>query len=158
MREVILMTPSALRLTATGWVFCVLVSTRLMGAEHYVASDGSDRIAGTRDSPWSLAKANTSAQPGDTVVLADGTYTGPIAPQHSGQVGKHIVYRATNPKRAVFTDMDAALELTGVELEECILAYVLRAHEPIDEGDWIAGRIDHMLLAGLGLYLFALEW
>lgn len=45
------------------------------GAHYYVAPDGNDAAAGTLAAPWaSVARAQLSAQPGDTVVLRGGTY------------------------------------------------------------------------------------
>ncbi|MGA4992555.1 right-handed parallel beta-helix repeat-containing protein [Nonomuraea bangladeshensis] len=46
------------------------------GAVYYVAPNGNDSAAGTQAAPFaSIARAQTAAQPGDTVYLRGGTYT-----------------------------------------------------------------------------------
>lgn len=75
------------------------------GAEFFVAPNGLDGNAGTRESPWPLAWANSELRPGDVAVLLDGTYAEtPIAPARSGQNGKAITYRAANRHKALFQD------------------------------------------------------
>ncbi|MCZ7646059.1 MAG: right-handed parallel beta-helix repeat-containing protein [Planctomycetota bacterium] len=53
--------------------------------------------------PETLAEVNAQAAAGDTVVLADGNYTTPIAPRHSGEPDKPLVYKAANRHKALFT-------------------------------------------------------
>lgn len=90
-----------------------LISTALVlpsatGATYSVSPEGADGNDGTVDSPWSLAKANGLAEPGDTVVLLDGVYRGtPIAPARSGREGNPITYRAANAGKAVLTESRA---------------------------------------------------
>jgi hypothetical protein len=51
------------------------VSNAAAGVVYYVAPNGSDSAAGTQTAPWaSIARAQTAAQPGDTVYLRGGTY------------------------------------------------------------------------------------
>ncbi|MFB3881635.1 MAG: nitrous oxide reductase family maturation protein NosD [Armatimonadota bacterium] len=74
----------------------------------FVSPTGRDSNRGTEESPWSLAKANAAAKPGDTVVLLDGTYeTTPVAPARSGVEGKPIIYKAARAGRAVLTNCGA---------------------------------------------------
>jgi len=80
----------------------------------YVAPDGNATKAGTQEDPWSLAKANEAAKPGDTIVLLDGTYTGTgIAPVRSGTGDKPITYRAALPKKAFFKDIKSLPDAHG---------------------------------------------
>ncbi len=73
---------------------------------YFVAPDGENTNSGTEASPWSLARANFSLQPGDTAILLDGTYKGtPIAPTRSGVENNHIVYKTANRHMAIFQDI-----------------------------------------------------
>jgi hypothetical protein len=81
-------------------------SNQLNAATYYIAQNGAYLGDGTLESPWSLDRANTSLQPGDTAILLDGTYTGtPIAPDRSGGENAPIVYKAANRHMAVFQDI-----------------------------------------------------
>lgn len=55
----------------------VVATTHAAAAQiYYVAPNGSDTATGTQAAPWaSIARAQTAAQPGDTVYLRGGTYT-----------------------------------------------------------------------------------
>ena len=56
---------------------CLLLVTVSRGADWYVAPDGSDGNAGTKESPWDIASAldrRKEVKPGDTLYLSDGTY------------------------------------------------------------------------------------
>ena len=61
---------------ALGAVLTVALSaSQSFGAVYYVATDGSDSAAGTKDKPFaSLNKANTVVQAGDTVWIRGGIY------------------------------------------------------------------------------------
>jgi hypothetical protein len=77
-------------------------------ATYTVSPEGKDDNEGTVSSPWSLAQANASARPGDTVILLGGIYKGtPIAPARSGEEGKPIIYRAASAGKAVMTESRA---------------------------------------------------
>jgi hypothetical protein len=81
-------------------------SIQLNAAVYYVSPDGSYLSDGSKDSPWSLLRANASLQPGDTAILLDGIYTGtPIAPVSSGMENAPIIYQAENQHMAVFHDI-----------------------------------------------------
>jgi hypothetical protein len=85
-------------------IFFIFSST-LSANLYYVAPDGTDTNPGTREAPLSLYKVNYTVQPGDTVVLLDGTYQGrSISPKASGEKDKPIVYRAENRQKAFFED------------------------------------------------------
>jgi len=71
-------------------------------AEYYLSPSGDDVSPGTRESPWqTLARANATLQPGDTVVLLEGEYPGVIEPANSGEEGRSITYRAAAPLKAI---------------------------------------------------------
>ena len=49
--------------------------TAAAARSYYVAPNGNDSAAGTQAAPWaSIARAQTVAQPGDTVYFRGGTY------------------------------------------------------------------------------------
>lgn len=71
-----------------------LVTTTVRGADRYVTTTGTASNAGTLASPWSLAKAFSSASAGDTVHVRGGTYTsGPYSISVSGTATQPIVFR-----------------------------------------------------------------
>jgi len=64
-------------MVALGAVLSVALSaTQSFGAVYYVATDGSDSAAGTKDKPFAtLNKANTVVHAGDTVWIRGGVFT-----------------------------------------------------------------------------------
>ena len=84
------------------------MSPRAGAATYFISPGGRDSNMGTQDSPWTLARGNAAAQPGDTVVLLDGIYKGtPIAPTRSGERGSPITYRAATAGKALVTESHA---------------------------------------------------
>ena len=74
------------------------------GHVYYLAPTGHDGGPGTREQPWqTLAKANATVQPGDTVVLGAGRYQGLIEPVAGGEPGRPITWRAEPALGAVIT-------------------------------------------------------
>ncbi|MEN6547920.1 MAG: right-handed parallel beta-helix repeat-containing protein [Armatimonadia bacterium] len=72
-----------------------------LGKEYFLSPTGKDEAAGSRVAPWqTLAKANAVVQPGDTVTLLAGDYTGCLEPAVSGESGKPITYRSEKPLAA----------------------------------------------------------
>jgi hypothetical protein len=62
---------------------------------------GSDTNDGIR-APWrTLQKAADTLQPGDTVLLADGTYPGGVVQKRSGRPDAPVTYRARHAGKAV---------------------------------------------------------
>jgi hypothetical protein len=95
-------------LVCPGWAAAAPLA---LGATRYVSSEGKEAAEGGADSPWSLAKANAAAEPGDTICLLDGVYKGtPIAPARSGREGKPITYKADKANGALLT---AAKKMPG---------------------------------------------
>ncbi len=72
---------------------------------YYVSPSGDDSNSGTSVSlPFkTIAAANASVQPGDTVFLRTGDYNDPIKPVMSGQVGKYISYKAYGNENPILT-------------------------------------------------------
>lgn len=84
----------------------------------YVSPSGSDSASGSSSAPFATpGHALTVVNPGDTILLADGTYTGPTSMTRSGASGKYITLRAANPgmaKLVVGSERYSALALIGV--------------------------------------------
>ena len=70
---------------------------------YYIANDGSDSNDGqSLSNPWqSIAKANQTLQPGDTVCLRGGTYDEVIEPYNSGTAGNKITYTNYQDENAI---------------------------------------------------------
>jgi hypothetical protein len=82
-----------------------------MAADYYLSPAGNNANPGTRQAPWqTLAKANATLEPGDTVILLDGEYPGVIEPANSGRQGAPIAYRAENGLAAVLTGERASCD------------------------------------------------
>jgi MYXO-CTERM domain-containing protein len=96
--------------TCTIWfVAATLVAIPALGADYYVAPDGSDNAAGTEDAPFATAqRGQQAASPGDTVYFRGGTYpfTGNsdigVLFDKSGQDGARINYFAYPGETPVF--------------------------------------------------------
>lgn len=96
-------------------------------AEHlYVAPDGSDQNAGTESAPFAtLTRAQSSANPGDTVYLRGGTYAfnsdtaaNGVLLDKSGQPNQPIRYLAYAGEHPVldFANMTAKARITGIRV------------------------------------------
>src|SRR4051812_32123411 len=60
-----------------------------------------------------VAKAVADARPGDTVLIADGTFTEPLAVKRSGQAGQFVTVKAEPPRKAVFARKGQAATVEG---------------------------------------------
>jgi hypothetical protein len=68
---------------------------------YYVSPTGSDSNSGSQSYPFAtIQHANSVVAPGDTVVVADGTYYGNITLTASGTSGYPITYKAANKWKA----------------------------------------------------------
>src|SRR5579864_5493896 len=89
-----------------------------MAATYYVATTGSDSNAGSQTAPFRhLTKAAaTATQPGDTVIVMDGTYDneGVVAPNfvvtlyYSGTAANPITFKAQNRGKAILDSMNTS--------------------------------------------------
>jgi len=92
----------------------ILVSTLGWAASYYVSPNGDDSSAGTSpEAPWrSIAKANSTVAPGDTVHLLDGRYLDdPIRPEKSGTAEAPIRYVAFQGQPTLTSDKVRGLEV-----------------------------------------------
>jgi hypothetical protein len=98
----------------------ILLSTLGWAATYYVSPSGDDASAGTSASaPWgSIAKANSTVEPGDTVHLLGGRYVDdPIRPAKSGTADAPIRYVAYGDEPPVLTSdkvrgLEVAIDLS----------------------------------------------
>jgi len=92
-----------------GVMSMMMAGNGALGAEYFVSLEGSDEAPGTRADPWaSIARANETVGPGDTVTFMEGEYEGAIQPATSGEEGAPIVYRAANSLGAVLRGGEVA--------------------------------------------------
>jgi len=77
----------------------------------YVAPDGSDQNSGIeRGQAWkTVSHAASMATPGDTVLIAAGTYTEKVRVRTTGDVGKPITFKGNPGERVVFDGNDRRL-------------------------------------------------
>ncbi len=80
-----------LRLVIIGGVFPLIHADAAV--DRYVAPSGTNKNAGTMRLPWDLQTAMETAQPGDTVWLRGGTYSGTFVCWVSGKQGQPIIFR-----------------------------------------------------------------
>jgi concanavalin A-like lectin/glucanase superfamily protein/uncharacterized protein DUF1565 len=100
----------------------ILLGQFASAATYYVATTGSDSNPGTSSAPFRhLSKAAlTATQPGDTVIVADGTYDneGVVSPgyvvtlYYSGTAGNPITFKAQNRGKAILDSMNTSTTAT----------------------------------------------
>ena len=81
----------------------LLAGRPLVATEFFVSPTGTDRGKGSQKSPWSLAKALShpgAVNPGDTIWLRGGTYTGNFTSYLTGTAKAPIVVRQYPGERA----------------------------------------------------------
>ncbi len=90
------------RLLTSALIAWVTLSIPLFGGTYYVAPVGSDGSAGTSLQPWAtFERAWQTIQPGDTLVLKDGTYYQSLEPPLGGTSAAPITIRAEHEGMAV---------------------------------------------------------
>ena len=83
------------------------------GADYYVSGQGDDNGPGTSPAaPWrTLARANASVAPGDTVHIRGGTYRESIAPAASGTEANPIAFKAYANEPVTLTGVPRGIAL-----------------------------------------------
>jgi hypothetical protein len=98
-------------------VLMLAVPSGAQAALYYVDQKhpaASDRNAGTIEQPWkTIAKANQTLAPGDSVEIKAGTYTSYIAPENSGSSAKPITYRNYGTDTVTITETSYGVYLNG---------------------------------------------
>ena len=76
-------------------------------AEWFVATDGNDSAAGSREHPWrTIQRAADVAMPGDIVTIRGGVYREWVKPANAGLADAPITYRAATGDSVVVTGAD----------------------------------------------------
>lgn len=148
-------------LAVTVWALATRGGTVIeQGHEYWVAPDGDDASAGTRDAPWStLQHAARSVRPGDTVLVAGGEYAQQLVVEVSGELGQEITFAAAPGERVVLDGSslevpagDSAMILVDSQRHVTIRGFEITGyrsdasgHVPI--GILVTGASDHVVLA-----------
>jgi len=81
-------------LLITSFATLVMAHTAWAGQTYYVATNGKDSGPGTQGNPWkTLAYAAGKVSPGDTVLIAKGTYK-PFRIKRGGQRSAEVTFKA----------------------------------------------------------------
>jgi len=90
-------------------IFCLILglASSLSAATWHVSPDGNDAASGGQSTPFrTIARALSLAQPGDTVLLQDGTYRETITAPRDGLAGSPITVAAAPGARPVISGLD----------------------------------------------------
>lgn len=84
------------------------------GQDFYIDPNGNDGNDGSLNTPWkTIAKANQTVQPGDTVHIKAGTYTQTIQPVSSGLADQPITYKNYNNEEVIITGVNDGVNLAN---------------------------------------------
>ena len=99
------------------WIAAVALLLTLVcraeGADWFVAPQGNDESSGALPGEaWqTIARANATAAPGDTVHIRGGTYVETIAPHRSGTEAHRITFRAFGDETVTLTGVPWGIEM-----------------------------------------------
>ncbi|MCC6765495.1 MAG: right-handed parallel beta-helix repeat-containing protein [Deltaproteobacteria bacterium] len=98
-----------------GALIAILAFAATVNAEattYYVATTGSDSNPGTQASPWrTIGKSAAFMGPGDTAIIAGGTYAEKVTVTKSGTAAAPIKFQAASGQKAI---IDGAMVSTGI--------------------------------------------
>jgi len=125
-----------------------LLTGTSLAKEYYLSTVGDDDAKGNKVEPWrSIAKANDSVEPGDTVIFLPGQYEGSINPKRSGTRDRPIIYRSKKRRKVTIVAESGrrAIELVGKTYLR-IEGFRIRGAQ---DGGWLgASRCDHLVIDG----------
>ncbi|MBI2238741.1 MAG: NPCBM/NEW2 domain-containing protein [Actinobacteria bacterium] len=146
----------------TAWALTTRSSRKTpAGPAYWVATDGDDHAAGSRDAPWgTLQHAADEAPPGSTVYVRGGVYPQRMAVAVSGAPGRPIVFRNAPVEHPVLdgsslevgqefspmisVDGERYVEIRGFEIRG--YRTDLSGHNPV--GILVTGASDHISIVG----------
>ena len=86
-----------------------------IAATYHVSNGGSDSGSGSSGDPWrSIQHAANTVQPGDEVLVANGTYDG-FFTRRDGTAANHIVFKAAGNDVVINTDNGSTPDVINVE-------------------------------------------
>lgn len=124
----------------------VLVSP-VLAADYYIDqnhSTASDQNTGTLNAPWkTIAKANQTLTPGDTVYIKSGNYTSYIAPNYSGTSAGPITYKnygtdvvtISNAAYGIYLNGRSWITVEGIQFTD------------LDKFLWLQNNANHNIIA-----------
>ncbi|WP_299261862.1 right-handed parallel beta-helix repeat-containing protein, partial [uncultured Aquimarina sp.] len=88
------------------WILLFVFVSSLHAKNIYVSKNGNNANPGTQSEPYkTIAKASSIAQPGDIIIIGEGTYEELLQPARSGIAGNPITYRAKAGEKVIITAM-----------------------------------------------------
>nr|NQU93434.1 right-handed parallel beta-helix repeat-containing protein [Bacteroidota bacterium] len=83
------------------FVFLISITSVIFATEYHVSKNGNNKNNGSESAPFlTISFAAQKAQPGDVIIVHDGTYRERVTPQSGGASdAKRIVYRAAKGER-----------------------------------------------------------
>ena len=90
---------------------------------YYVSPNGDDNNPGTKDLPWRTVQfAVDQAVPGDSLLIEDGIYDGPVIMTRSGSPADYITLKAINRWEAKIAVVDGVGKADGIKAAANYLA------------------------------------
>ncbi len=89
--------------------FAGVLGGKVSGKTYYVAksANASDNNNGSKDRPFAtLNKAGAVAQPGDTVIIREGTYYETFTPKNNGNAANPITYKAADGEKVTISALE----------------------------------------------------
>lgn len=133
-------------------LFTLVWPTVSQAATYYVSPTGNDSNSGTTEAQaWrNPARAGQTAQAGDTVMIAPGTYGAVngngyiLQPQRSGTASQPITFRALNSTRPVFTGANSCPAMIDLTDRQYIVIDGLELRDPCNQwGRWLSLSNSH---------------
>jgi len=99
----------------------VLHSTAAVGSTYRVEPNGNDGNSGRSGSPWrTIQRAADALQPGDEVLVANGSYAG-FQATRGGTADNPIVFKADGNSVVLYIENDQSRDVVGIEDHDYIV-------------------------------------
>ena len=117
-------------------------TTSLKATEWHVATAGDDDDAGTAGAPFrTVARGVSAAQPGDTVLLHDGTYRETVSPPHDGRADAPITLKNAPGATPVISALDLVTGPWAADADGS-------CHAPAPAAPQLADGLDQVFIDG----------
>lgn len=134
-------------------VIAIIMSTTISAKEYHVAKTGNDKNAGTFEAPFlTIQAAANIAQPGDVIIVYEGTYRERITPPRGGESdSKRIVYQAAKNEKVEIKGseiINSWAKFSGTVWKAVVPNTFFGDYNPFKDlikGDWFydLGRVHH---------------